>query len=73
MQIAVTVKSGARTRGLSINKEGIITIKTTAAPEKGKANKDVVDILAEHFNVPKSQIILLKGHTAKRKTFKIMA
>lgn len=71
--VIVDVRAGARTRGIHVNDVGKITVKTTTAPEKGKANKDVVDMLAEHFNVSKSHIILLKGHAAKRKIFKIIA
>ena len=71
--VSVTVRAGTKTRGIQINKEGGVTVKTTTPPEKGKANKDVVDMLAEHFGVPKSQVILIKGATSKQKIFKIMA
>ncbi len=71
--VSVTVRAGARVREVTISTGGTITVKTTAAPEKGKANKDVVDMLAEHFKVPKSQVILLKGAASKQKIFKITA
>lgn len=72
--VAVEVKAGAKTRSIAVDeKRGIILIKTPAAPERGKANKNVVDMLAEHFRVPKSQVSLIRGATSKRKIFKIMA
>lgn len=72
--VSIEVKPGAKKRSVVIDDvRGVIVVRTTAVPERGKANKDVVDILAEHFNVPKSNIALLRGGTSKRKLFKIMA
>ncbi|HSD12251.1 MAG TPA: DUF167 domain-containing protein [Patescibacteria group bacterium] len=71
--VEVQVRAGARERSLAADGAGGIKIKTPVAPEKGKANKDVVDMLAEHFKVPKSCVILLRGETSSKKRFKIMA
>lgn len=51
--------------------DDILKIKCTAVPEKGKANKAVIALLADHFNVPKSAITILKGKTSSRKTVEI--
>ncbi len=71
--INVRVHAGARERSLADDGAGNIQIHTPIAPEKGRANKDVVDMLAEHFNVPKSCVILLRGESGSKKKFKIMA
>lgn len=71
--VEVQVRAGARERSLQDDGAGSIKIKTPVAPEKGKANKDVVDMLAEHFKVPKSCVVLLRGETSSKKRFKIMA
>lgn len=71
--IQVRVRAGARTRSLEELPDGSIVIKTTVAPEKGKANKDVVDMLSAHLKVPKSCITLFRGETSAKKVFKIMA
>lgn len=71
--VEVKVRAGARERSLAVDAEGGIKIKTPVAPEKGKANRDVVDMLADHFKVPKSCVILLRGETSSKKRFKIMA
>jgi uncharacterized protein len=34
----------------------------------GRANKRLLEILAEHFNVPKSRITVLKGTKTRNKT-----
>jgi uncharacterized protein len=38
----------------------------------GRANKRLLEILAEHFNVPKSRITILKGTKTRNKTIQII-
>lgn len=38
----------------------------------GKANKAVVELLAEYYDVPKSQVKIIRGHTARTKTVRII-
>ncbi len=73
MLVTVTVRAGARKRAVEASPDGSLKIWTNVAPEKGKANKDVVDMLAEYMNVPKSRVLLVKGETSSKKIFKIMA
>ena len=47
--------------------DGSLKVKLTAAPEKGKANKQLVEVLAEHYQVSKSKIRVLKGAASKNK------
>ncbi len=46
-------------------------VKITDAPEKGKANKKVVKLLAKEFKVAKSQVEIIKGLTSQNKLVKI--
>ena len=46
-----------------------LKIRVTAAPEKGQANKAVIDILSKTLNIGKSNVILLNGGTSRNKTF----
>jgi uncharacterized protein len=39
--------------------------------ERGQANKRLLEILAEHFKIPKSKIILLKGTRTRNKTIQV--
>jgi uncharacterized protein YggU (UPF0235/DUF167 family) len=68
---AVKVIAGARTRSIDQLPDGSFRIKTTTAPEKGRANEDVVDILADHFRVPRSHVEIIAGHTSAKKIVKI--
>lgn len=51
--------------------EGEYKVKVTAAPEKGKANEKVVELLAYHFKMPKSSIKIIAGKSARVKIIDI--
>ncbi|MFH1207092.1 MAG: DUF167 domain-containing protein [Patescibacteria group bacterium] len=44
-----------------------IKIKITARPEKGKANKVLVNFLAKRFDVPPTAVRIVRGHTQSLK------
>ncbi len=44
----------------------------TAAPEKGKANKALIKLLAEYFGVSKSNVRILVGQTARIKIVDVL-
>ena len=46
-----------------------LSVKVTAAPDKGKANKAVTSLLAKKIGVAKSMLTLVKGETDRNKTF----
>ena len=43
----------------------VLRVYTTTAPEKGRANGAVVELLAKHFGVAKSKIVISKGTTSR--------
>jgi uncharacterized protein (TIGR00251 family) len=51
--------------------DGMLKMKVAAAPEKGKANKEVVAFLAERLGVRKNDIEILSGHTSPVKRIHI--
>ena len=46
---------------------GVLRVYTTVAPENGRANTAVVELLSEYFDIPKSRIKILKGLTGRDK------
>lgn len=48
--------------------DGILKVRVTAKPEKGKANLAVVSLLASCLDMPKSKISIKSGHTSSRKS-----
>ena len=71
MKLLVKVVPKASRNAVKVE-NGRLKIYVSAAPEKGKANAAVLELLAEHLGVPKRKIILLKGETSPLKTFEIL-
>jgi len=46
-----------------------LSVKVTVAPDKGKANKAVTNLLAKKLGVAKTTLTLVKGETDRNKTF----
>jgi hypothetical protein len=46
-----------------------LKIKVVAAPEKGKANAAVIEVIMDYFHIKKSQIQLISGETSRNKVF----
>ena len=40
-------------------------------PVKGKANQELIELLADYFNMPKSKICIIKGQTSNKKIIDI--
>lgn len=68
--ISVKVKPGAKFTQIE-QKNNQYIVSLTERPEKGKANHQLIKILADFFNVSKSQIDIRKGFTNKQKLIHI--
>jgi len=51
--------------------DGLLKVKLTTAPVDGQANKKLVELLSKHFNVPKSEIKIVRGKTSRNKIIQI--
>lgn len=51
--------------------DGTIKVRVKAPPEKGKANKEVIKILAEKYGVKKSEVEIVSGKADQIKLVKI--
>jgi uncharacterized protein len=67
VSLSVKVQPGAGRNAVVGRINGIWKFKIAAAPEKGKANKELVDFLSSLLNIRKDQINILKGQTAHHK------
>ncbi|MBN8583491.1 MAG: DUF167 domain-containing protein [Ignavibacteria bacterium] len=72
MKITVKVKPNARENSVKQLESDIYEVKVTASPEKGKANKKVIELLSGFLKIPKSKITLLSGETYREKIFEIV-
>jgi uncharacterized protein (TIGR00251 family) len=72
MFIKVKVRPKSReSRIVDVMEDGTLKVRVKAAPEKGKANKEVVAILAAKYGVKKSEIEIISGKTDPVKLIKI--
>ena len=46
-------------------------VRVAAAPERGHANDAVVALLAETLTLPKAQVVVVSGHTARDKVVEL--
>ncbi|HEY3738235.1 MAG TPA: DUF167 domain-containing protein [Bryobacteraceae bacterium] len=51
--------------------DGTWKIKVTAAPERGKANAAVCELIAAHFRIPKSRVTVVSGQTSHLKQVRV--
>jgi uncharacterized protein len=70
-KIWVKVKAQAREESVTQLSAANYQVSVSAPREKGKANEAIIALLAEYFSVPKSQIKILRGYTAKVKLVEI--
>ena len=70
LRVKVIPKS-TKTEIVEILDDETIKIRLNAAPEKGKANARVIELLSKHLNIPRYKIYLKSGHTSRDKIFVI--
>lgn len=67
--LPVQAQPGARRNGITGIHQGRLKVAVTQAPEKGKANKALIEVLAEALQLKRSQITLVSGQSSPKKTF----
>ena len=67
--LLVRPHAGARRNEVRGEQDGMLRVSVTQAPEKGKANKAIIELLSRLLGIKKSQIELIAGPTAPQKRF----
>jgi len=62
------IQPGAKTTEWAGKHGDRLKIRLAAPPTNGKANKALIDFLADYFKVPKSAITITKGLHSRQKT-----
>lgn len=73
MRLSVRVIPRARRRAIEKTSDGSYLVKVTEPAAGGRANAAVLEALADHFNVPKRSVAILRGLTSHRKLIQISA
>jgi uncharacterized protein len=67
--LLVRAQPGARRNEIRGEQDGMLKVCVTQSPEKGKANKALVELLSKKLGLKKSQIELISGETSHHKKF----
>lgn len=73
MKKVVKVKPNAKTRTLTELDDGTLKITLKSTPTDGKANQELIKLLAKTYGVPQSHITIKSGHTSRNKVIEIIA
>ena len=69
--IQVKVKPNARSSGLEELGDGTWLARIASAPVDGKANEELVRLIAERFSVRKAQVSIKRGASGRLKVVQI--
>ena len=71
MKIQVTVKPNSKQQKIEESTDGTLKIRLKSPPVDGKANQELIKVLAKKYGVAKSQITIESGLTSKNKIIEI--
>ncbi|WP_392532423.1 DUF167 domain-containing protein [Nostoc sp. C117] len=71
MQKKVKVKPNSKQQKIEEQLDGSLTVYLKSPPVDGKANEELIKLLAEKFNVAKSDIRIKSGLSSRQKLIEI--
>ncbi|MFM2095127.1 MAG: hypothetical protein RIS70_2251 [Planctomycetota bacterium] len=69
--LPVRAQAGSRKRGIVGEHAGALKVAVTQAPERGKANEAILDVLCDALQLRGSEVQLIQGETSPQKKFLI--
>ncbi len=69
--IEVKVKPNSKQQKIQEISDKLFEIWVKSRPERGKANKELIKLIADHFKVQQNQIKIIQGLKSRNKTIKI--
>jgi len=67
-KLQLRVQPGASRNEIVGLEEGILKVRITASPVKGKANQALLEFLSKTLGVSRSRLAISRGTTGRRKT-----
>ncbi len=65
--LTVRVRARAKNPGVQETGPGTFRVRVWASPEKGRANREVVERLAEFLGIPRRRLKIVHGETSREK------
>jgi uncharacterized protein len=69
--LRVKVKPNAKRQQIQTAEDGSLQVSLTSPPVQGRANAELIKLLAEEFQVPRSYIQIKSGLSSKQKIVEI--
>lgn len=67
----VKVKPNSKQQAIILEDDGSLTVRLQSPPVEGKANKELIQVLADRFGVRKSQILIRSGERSRTKRVEV--
>jgi uncharacterized protein (TIGR00251 family) len=71
MQIKVKVKPNSKIQKIESEADGSLTVYLKSPPIDGKANNELIKVLAKKFALPQTNIIIKSGFNCRQKLIEI--
>jgi hypothetical protein len=69
--LRVKVQPKASRQELTRISETEFKAKLTSAPEKGRANEELLELLSEHLQIPRYRLKIIRGETSRIKLIEV--
>lgn len=56
---------------MEVQAGGALKVYVREAPADGKANRKLIELVADHYGVPKSFVKIIHGETSRQKTVEV--
>jgi hypothetical protein len=67
MNISVKVKPNSKEEKIEKISDSEFLLWVRSAPKEGKANQEIAKLLSEYFDVPRTDISIVRGHKSRNK------
>lgn len=68
----IKVKPNSKQQQITEEADGSLTIRLKSPPVDGKANAELIKLLADKFEVPKSAIVIKSGVSSRNKLVEVL-
>jgi len=69
--LEIHLQPSAKRNEIAGFKGGVLWIKVTAQPQKGQANRALLELMSETLGIPKSALNIVRGYTSRNKVIAI--
>jgi len=72
VRLPITVTPKSRANAIEVSRaEGTVRVRVTAAPEEGRANRAVIELVSERLGLPRSAVTIAGGASSRRKWIEV--